>query len=69
MIGRHRDVRGAAFDHAQHRSEDAPHRGYLPAVLVPRGGQRVVVPEQLVCAVNQMDFQGAAPAQPYRRAA
>jgi hypothetical protein len=24
------------------------------------------VPEQLVCAVNQMDLQGAAPKQPYR---
>ena len=36
MIGRHRDVRGPAFDHAQHRGENAPHRSHLPALFIPR---------------------------------
>jgi hypothetical protein len=56
MIGRNRDVRGAAFDHAQHRGEDASDCRDLHAVLIPRRGQRVVVPEQLVSSVNQIDF-------------
>jgi hypothetical protein len=35
-------------------------------VLIPSRGQRIVVPEQLVCAVHEIDFQGAAPTQAYR---
>ena len=66
VIGRNGDVRGAALDHAQHRGEDASDRGHFAAVLIPRGRQRVVVPEQLVCAVDQIDVQGATPTQPYR---
>ena len=66
MIGRHGDVRGAAPDHAQDRREHASNRGDLVPVPIPRGRQGVVVPEQLVCAVDQMDFQSATPAQPYR---
>ena len=61
VIGRHGNVRGAALDHAQHRREHAADRGDLAAVLIPRGGQRVVVPEQLVCAVDQIDVQWATP--------
>jgi hypothetical protein len=62
VIGRDRDVRGAAFDHAQHRREHAPDRGNLAAVLIARGRQRIIVPEQLVCAVDQINVQGEPPA-------
>ena len=57
VIGRNSDVRGAAADHAQHRRDDASDRGDLAAVPIPCGRQRVVVPEQLVCAVDQIDVQ------------
>jgi len=52
VIGRHGDVRRAAADHAEHRRQYAPHRGDLATVLIARGRKRVVVPEQLVCAVD-----------------
>ncbi len=58
MVGRNCNVRDAAANHAQHRPEHAAHRGDLAAVLVPRVGQGVEVPEQLVCAVDQVDFHG-----------
>jgi hypothetical protein len=38
MIGRNRDVRGAAFDHAQHRGEDASDCRDLHAVLIRAEG-------------------------------
>ena len=65
VIGRNGDVRGTALDHAQHRREHASNRGDLAAVRIARGRQRVVVAEQFVCAVDQIDVQGAAPEQPY----
>ena len=66
MIGRDGKVRGAASNHAQNGSEHASHRGHLAAVLVARGRQGVVVPEQFVRAVDQMDLQGATPSSTYR---
>ena len=67
MVGRYRDVRSASADHAQNRRKHASHRGDFPPVPIPRGWQCVVVPEQLVRAINQIDFQSVAtPAQPYR---
>ena len=69
MIGGNGNVRGAAFDHAQHRREHASDRGDLAAVPIPRGRQRVVVPEQLVCAVDEIDLQGESPIRPYRTGA
>ena len=69
VIGRNGDVRGAAFDHAQNRCEHASDRGDLLTIPIPRGRQRVVVPEQLVCAVDEIDFQRAAPTPRYRTAA
>ena len=48
-------------NHSQNRPEHAAHGGDLAAVLIPREGQGVVMPEQLVCAVDQVDFQGATP--------
>ena len=62
MIGSHGNVRGAAANHSQNGSEHASHRGDLAAVPIPCGRQGVVVAEQLVCAVDQVDFQDAAPA-------
>ncbi len=59
-------VGGAAFDHVEHRREDTSDGCDFRSVLIPCGWQCVAVPEQLVCAVNQMDVQGAAPRQPYR---
>src|SRR5437870_12833931 len=37
--------------------EHASDRGYLAPIRIPCGGQRVVVPEQLVCTVDQIDVQ------------
>ncbi len=68
VIGRNRDVRGPAFHHAQNRSEDASDRCDFASVRF-RGWQSVVVPEQLVCTVDEIDFQGAAPTQTYRTGA
>ena len=61
VIGRDGDVRGAAANHAQDRREHAAHRGDFATVPIPRGRQGVVVPEQLVCAVDQMDVQSVTP--------
>jgi hypothetical protein len=61
MIGGNRNVRGALFDHAEYRRHDAPNSRDLPALRIARGWQRVVMPEKLVCAVNQVNVQGAAP--------
>ena len=49
-----RDVRRAPLEHRQHRREHAADGGHLAAVRVARGRQRVVVPEQLVGAVDEM---------------
>src|SRR5207245_8924702 len=67
VIGRNRDVRGTALDHAQHGGEHASDRGYLgylAPIRIPRGGQRVVVPEQLVCTVDQMDVRAQLQQKP-----
>jgi hypothetical protein len=45
VIGRNGNVRGAAFDHAQNRSENTSDRGDLSSVRILRGRQSVVVPE------------------------
>jgi hypothetical protein len=68
VIGCNCDMCGPAFDHSQNRSEDTPDRRHLPSVRVLCGWQGVIVPEQLVSAVDQIDFQGAAPTQTYRTA-
>jgi hypothetical protein len=52
VIGRDGDVRGAALHHAQNREENTSDRGDLPSIGIAGGRQRVVVPEQLVCAVD-----------------
>jgi hypothetical protein len=45
-------VRGFVLEQTQHGSEDAADRGDLPPVRVSCGRQRVIVPEQFVCAVD-----------------
>ena len=67
MIGRDGDVRGAAFDHPQHRGENASRSGDFPPICIPCRRQSVIVPEQLIRAVDQMDFQGRnSNKKPYR---
>ena len=66
MIGRDGDVGSAFFDQTQHGREHAADGPDLPALGVACRRHRVVVAEQFVCAVDQMDIQGAAPKQPYR---
>ena len=66
MIGGNGEVRGAAAQHTQDRREHASNRGDLAAIAIARGRERVIVAEQLVCAIDQKEFQGVAPAQPYR---
>ena len=58
MISRNSDVRCTTLDHSQYGREYASNCRDLVSILIPRGRQGVVVAEQLVCAVNQMDFQG-----------
>ena len=58
MVRSDGNVRGAAANHSQNGPEHASHRGDLAAVPISRGWQGVVVPEQLVGAVDQVDFQG-----------
>ena len=59
MIGGDGDVRGALANHAEDRREHTPHRRNLSAGVIPDRRQRVVVAEQLVCAVDQMDVHTA----------
>src|SRR5262245_31528733 len=54
MIGRDPDVRGATGDHAKNGRDDAADRADFPALGVARLGKRVVVPEQLVGAVEEI---------------
>ena len=51
-IRRDGDVGCAAADHPQHRFENTSNGGNLAALLVPRGGQRVEVSEQLISTVD-----------------
>src|SRR5437899_8453331 len=66
MIRCKRNVSTSVFDHAQHRLENAAHGRNVPSLLIPCGGQRVVVPEQLVRSVDQMNVHKATPARNYR---
>ena len=66
VIGRDANVCGAALHHTQHRRKDASDRSDLSPIRIPGGRQSVVMPEQFVCAVDQIDVQGATPTQPYR---
>jgi len=58
VVGRDADVRGAAVDHPEHGTDDATDGGDLTAVPVARRGDRVIVPEQFVGAVDEMNVQG-----------
>ncbi len=58
MVGRDADVRRAFVDHAENRAQHAADGGHFATLGIFAEGQRVVVPEQLVSAVNQMDVQG-----------
>jgi hypothetical protein len=61
MVRCNGEVCGAAFDHAQHGGKHASDRADLAAVLNTGGRQGVVVPEQFVCAVDQINVQGVPP--------
>jgi hypothetical protein len=45
MIGGDGDVRGTGLDHPEHRRQDASDGGDLPAVVILRGWQCIVMPE------------------------
>jgi hypothetical protein len=49
---------GAAVDHPEHRADDAANGRDLPAVTVARRRDGVIVPEELVGAVDEMNVQG-----------
>ena len=61
VIGGNADVGRAAIDHAEHRADHATRRAHFPALLVTRGGHGVEVAEQLVGAVDEVDFQSLIP--------
>src|SRR5437773_5292611 len=47
-------VRRAPVDHSENGREYTAHGADLPAVRIPRGRKRVVVPEELVGAVDEI---------------
>jgi hypothetical protein len=57
MIGRDANVGGTATDHSENRREHASHASDLLAIGISGGRKRVIVPEQLVRAVDEVDFQ------------
>ena len=61
VICRDSDMRGTATDHAENRRENTAHASNLLAFGIAGGRKRVVVTEQLVRAVDEVDFQRDAP--------
>jgi hypothetical protein len=55
VIGRDADVRGAAVDHPENRSDDAADGADLAPLRVVRLRDRIVVAEELVRAVDEVD--------------
>jgi hypothetical protein len=66
VISCDREVCGAPFDHAQHGRKDAADGSNFSSILITRGGQGVIMPEQLVRAVDQIDIHAFDSRQPYR---
>jgi hypothetical protein len=64
MIGRDGNMRNAILDHPQQRLENPPDRSNFATVLIARRWQSIVVPEQLVGAVDQINVQSAPPGYP-----
>src|SRR5581483_4281412 len=60
MVGGHADVGGALLDHFQYRIEHAQHRATGPILALVEATQAVEVPEELVCAVNEVNNHGAS---------
>ena len=61
VIRRDGDVSGAAVHHAEDGTNHATDRGDLRAARIPGRGQRVVVAEQLVGAVDEVNVHGRGP--------
>jgi len=57
VIGRNPDVGCTFFDHTEQRGKHAANRGDFLTIVIARRGQRVVVSEQFVGAVDQMYTQ------------
>src|SRR5206468_1571258 len=62
----HSDMGGPTSDHAEDRSKHAAHGSHLPAIGIADGGKGVVVAEQLVGAVDKVDFQWDSPEKTIR---
>src|SRR2546429_2894762 len=56
VVGGHTDVRRASLEHPEHRAEHADDRGDFVAISVELFRHRVEMPEQLVGAVQEVDF-------------
>src|SRR3954451_7150918 len=57
VVGRDRNVRRAALHRVENRPQYATHCGYFASILVPSRRQCIVMPEQLVGAVDQVNLQ------------
>lgn len=57
VVGGDRHVRRARLHQIENRSEHAAHRSYLPPLSIPGVRQRVVVAEQLVCAIDEVNLE------------
>jgi hypothetical protein len=57
VIGRNRDVGDAVLEHTHEGGKYTSGGADFKAVLIPCGRQGVVVPEQLVRAVDKMNLQ------------
>jgi hypothetical protein len=60
-------VRGAVPEQVEHRGEDALDRGDLQAIRVLLRRHRVIVPEELVGAVDEVDQHGGLSIVTHRR--
>lgn len=63
MVSGDGDVCGSVLDHAEERTQNASDGADFAAVGVTGGGYGIVMPEQLVRAVDEVDFQNSAPGQ------
>src|SRR5579864_3862899 len=66
MISRNSNVGCSLFDHAEHGSEHTAYGSHFSTIRITRRGERIIMPKQLVRAVNQINLQFPAPRKPYR---
>jgi hypothetical protein len=59
MIGRRTEMRGSPLDHLQDAVQNADHCAERPVLALREAAQAVEVPEELICAVDEVDDHGS----------